>query len=183
MRAVGVGVGVGREEGAFFEPRVPCQDVQIPAKPNRGRSSDSANQVGVLRGFVSAYSQNEVAGTMQRLLLPSQPRQCGLFTFRMFVTAWPPNCGGPGMPQRARTSSRSPSPPTRTMGASWSGKIAGKSGRLPVRSYFAAKRSRMADWPFVREYRLHMPFDYADIRPIGKGVGNAGMAASRARDG
>jgi len=46
--------------------------------------------MGVLRGFVSAYSQNEVAGTMHRLRLPSQPRQCGLATFRMLVTGWPP---------------------------------------------------------------------------------------------
>src|SRR5271165_4497431 len=82
--------------GALFGPRTPCQDVQIPAKPFNGRSSNSANHVGVLRGFVSAYSQNEVAGTMQRLLSASHPRQCGLFTLRIFVTGWPPNRGGPG---------------------------------------------------------------------------------------
>ena len=33
-------------------------------------------------------------GTMQRLALPSLRRQCGLFALRMFVTSWPPNCGG-----------------------------------------------------------------------------------------
>jgi hypothetical protein len=47
--------------------------------------------MGVLRGFASAYSQNDVAGTMQRLPLPSHLRQRGLFTFRIFVTGWPPN--------------------------------------------------------------------------------------------
>ena len=70
-----------------------------------------ANHVGVLRGFVSAYSQNDVAGTTQRRFLPNHPRQCGLFKLRMFVTGWPPNCG---MPHRAMTSSRSPSAPLRT---------------------------------------------------------------------
>ena len=52
--------------------------------------------------------------------------------------------------QRAITSSRSPSVPTRTIGASWSGKIAGKSRRLPTRSCLARKRSRMGAWPLVR---------------------------------
>jgi hypothetical protein len=42
------------------------------------------------RGFVSAYSQNEVAGTMQRLPTPSHSRQCGLAMLRMLVTGWPP---------------------------------------------------------------------------------------------
>ena len=36
----------------------------------------------------------------------------------MFVTGAPPYCGGPGMPQRAMTSSRSPSMSLRTIGAS-----------------------------------------------------------------
>ncbi len=86
---------------------------------------------------------------MQRLPLPSHLRQCGLLTFRILVTGWPPNCGGPGIPQRAMTSSRSPSGVTRTIGAIWSGKIAGRGGRLPARSCFALNRSRMADWPLV----------------------------------
>jgi hypothetical protein len=34
--------------------------------------------MGVLRGLVSSYSQNDVAGTMQRYFSPSHPRQCGL---------------------------------------------------------------------------------------------------------
>jgi hypothetical protein len=46
--------------------------------------------VGFVRGFVSAYSQNEVAGTTQRFRLPSHPRHCGLLTLRMFVSGWPP---------------------------------------------------------------------------------------------
>jgi len=51
-------------------------------------------------GLVSAYSQNDVKGTRQRFAGLSQPRQCGLFTLRMFVIGPPPNCGGPGMLQR-----------------------------------------------------------------------------------
>jgi hypothetical protein len=39
-----------------------------------------------------------------------------LETLRMFVTGKPPYCAGPGMPQRARASSRPPSA-LRTMGA------------------------------------------------------------------
>src|SRR5271166_844817 len=77
--------------GALFGPLTPRQGVHRPAKAKSGLSSARANQVGVLRGFVSAYSQNDVAGTMQRLPLPSHLRQCGLFTFRIFVTGWPPN--------------------------------------------------------------------------------------------
>ena len=72
--------------GALLGPRTPRQGVHRPAKANSGLSSLSANQIGVLRGFVSSYSQNDVAGTMHRLPLPSHRRQCGLFTFRMFVT-------------------------------------------------------------------------------------------------
>ena len=60
--------------GLLFGPRSPCQRVHKRAKAKRGLSSLIANQVGVLSGFVSAYSQNEVAGTMQRLPTPSQPR-------------------------------------------------------------------------------------------------------------
>ena len=86
---------------ALFGPRTPRQGVHNPAKANSGRSALRANQVGVLRGVVGAYSQNDVAGTRQRFLAESQPRQCGLETLRMLVTGWPPNCSGPGMPQRA----------------------------------------------------------------------------------
>ena len=51
-----------------------------------------------------------------RAARPRTPRQkaaeCQLANvaqLRMLVTGWPPNCGGPGMPQRPMTSSRSPS--------------------------------------------------------------------------
>ena len=111
--------------GALFGPRTPRQGVQRPAKANSGRSSLKANHFGVLRGFVSAYSQNDVAGTMQRFCLPSPPRQCGLPTLRILMIGAPTNCGGPGIPQRAMTSSRSPSAPLRTIGAIWSGKLRG----------------------------------------------------------
>ncbi len=103
--------------GALLGPRTPLHGVQRPAKAKSGRSSPSANQIGVLRGLVSAYSQKDVAGTRQRLPFPSQRRQCALLTLRMFVIGAPTNCGGPGMPQRAITSSRSPFGPTLMIGA------------------------------------------------------------------
>jgi len=77
--------------GALSGPRTPFQGVHNPAKANSGRSSESANQIGVFFGWVSAYSQNAVAGTMQRLIGPSQRRQCGLIRLRMLVTGCPPN--------------------------------------------------------------------------------------------
>jgi len=80
---------------------------------------------------------------------PEPRRQWGFPTLRMFVIGAPPNCGGPGIPQRAMTSSRSPSGPLRTIGASWSGKIAGNNGRLPVRSRGARNQSRIAAWRLV----------------------------------
>ena len=76
----------------------------MPAKANNGLSSDMANQVGVLRGLVSSHSQKLDTGTRQRQAGPSQRRQCGLFVLRMFVTVWPPNAGGPGMPQHIMVS-------------------------------------------------------------------------------
>ena len=83
-----------RSTGALFGPRSPCQRAHNPAKANNGRSSLSANHVGGLRGFVSSYSQKDVAGTRQRFLAASQPRQWGLETLRMLATGWPPNGGG-----------------------------------------------------------------------------------------
>src|SRR5208337_214945 len=142
--------------GALLGPLAPRQGVQRPGKAKSGLSSPRANQTGVLRGLVSAYSQKDVTGTTHRLPLPSHRRQCGLFTFRMFVTGCPPNCGGPGIPQRAMTSSRSPSEATRMIGAIWSGKMADRGGRLPARSRLTANRSRMADWFLVTLYKLHM---------------------------
>jgi hypothetical protein len=60
--------------GALFGARTPRQGVQRPVKANKGRSWPRANHFGVLRGLVSAYSQNEVAGTMQRFCWPSHSR-------------------------------------------------------------------------------------------------------------
>src|ERR1019366_6651688 len=98
-------------------PRVPRHLVQTPAKTESGRSSPNANHVGVFFGFVSVYSQNEVHGTTQRLSGMNQRRQCGDFTFRMFVIVAPPKAGGPGIPQRTIASSRTPSGALRTTGA------------------------------------------------------------------
>ena len=58
-------------------PRTPRQGVHRPAKAKSGLSSARANHIGVLCGFVSLYSQNDVACTLQRLPLPSHLRQCG----------------------------------------------------------------------------------------------------------
>ena len=52
--------------GALLGPLAPRQGVHKPAKANSGLSSARANQIGVLRGLVSSYSQKDVAGTMQR---------------------------------------------------------------------------------------------------------------------
>jgi hypothetical protein len=55
-----------------------------PGSPQTGKGEQGpvlsfrANRMGILRGLVSAYSQNDVAGTMQRFPRPSHPRQCGL---------------------------------------------------------------------------------------------------------
>src|ERR1700679_1905892 len=78
--------------GALLVPRTPRQGVHSPAKANRGLSSSTANHVGILRGFPSAYSQNAVAGTTHRFFGDSQPRQCWLETLRMLVTGAPPYC-------------------------------------------------------------------------------------------
>jgi len=137
--------------GALLVPRIPRHGVHTPAKANKGRPSAMANQVGILRGFPSAYSQNAVAGTMQRFFGDSQPCQCGLETLRMFVTGTPPYCTGPGIPQRASTSSRLPPSALRTIGAIWSGKMPGKEGRLPVRSCCTRNSPRIAAWPLVSE--------------------------------
>ena len=61
-----------------------------------------------------------------------------------------------GKPQRIVVNSRTPSRAVRTTGAIWSGKMPGRGGRLPVVSRMARAMSRMAAWPLVREYRLHI---------------------------
>jgi hypothetical protein len=60
-------------------PRTPRQRVDRPANVNSGLSSARTNQIGVLRGFVPAYSQNDLAGSRQRFCRPSHPRQWGPF--------------------------------------------------------------------------------------------------------
>jgi hypothetical protein len=125
MDRADVGVGVGGEKAeklVFALNRVRLgAALAVPCRPDTGehrkRPSSSANQVGVFRGLVSAYSQNDVKGTTQRFSGLSQGRQCGLFTFRMLVIGAPPNAGGPGMPQRANANSRTPSGALRAIGA------------------------------------------------------------------
>src|SRR3954451_25426462 len=94
--------------GFALVPRMPIQSVQMPAKATSGRVSSKANHFGVFFGLVSAYSQNEVNGTRQRLAGPSNLRQCGDLVLRMLV-AMHGYCGGFGMPHRIMISSRSPS--------------------------------------------------------------------------
>src|SRR5687768_5649795 len=84
--------------------RVPVQGRQMPANTNNGRLSSRANHTGVFFGLVSAYSENEVAGTTPRHSGLSQPRQYGLLTLRTLVTGWVPRFGGGGKPQRMRVS-------------------------------------------------------------------------------
>jgi hypothetical protein len=59
------------------------------------------------------------------------------------------------MPQRAMTNSRSPSLPRRTIGAIWSGKTPGNSGRLPARSRFTLNNTQDAA-PFRLSWALEM---------------------------
>src|SRR4030095_11343255 len=112
--------------GFFVVPRAPVQLHQIPAKANSGRSSPRANQphsfLPVAGLGSSVGSQKAVAGTRQRFSGFSQARQCDDTVLLMFVT--PRSIapafryrGGGGMPQRAMTSSRSPSATVRTLGA------------------------------------------------------------------
>src|SRR5829696_6286110 len=69
---------------AFF--LTPVQGCRMPANANNGRLSSRANQTGVFFGLVSAYSENDVAGTTTRHSGFSQPRQYGLLTLRTLVT-------------------------------------------------------------------------------------------------
>ena len=109
--------------GALLGPRTPRQGVHRPAKANSGRSSLSANQMGVLRGLVSAYSQNDVAGTTQRLAWPepSAPvRASDVADVRDRRAAELRRSGhAPARHDKLALAVR----PVRTIGASWSGKI------------------------------------------------------------
>ena len=140
----------------------------MPANTARGLLSSRANQVGTFMPSIVSYSLKLVTGTRQRCSGPSQRRQCGDFTFRMFVTPGSvlrpskTNCGD-GIPQRAIASSRSPSAAFRTMGAEVSGKTPGSEGRLPVVSRIARVNSRAAVWLLVMLYRLHMTHHVASM--------------------
>jgi hypothetical protein len=70
----------------------------------------------------------------------------------MLVTGWPPNRGGPRMPQRAMTSSRSPSTLLRTIGASWSGKIPGMIPLPSLRPPTGCRGAILADEKSAVEY-------------------------------
>jgi hypothetical protein len=67
---------------------------------------------------------------------------------RTLVTGRGGVLGGGGNPQRIMVSSR-PSAVWRTTGAIMSGNIAGKGGRLPMRSQRAVNNWRIASWPLV----------------------------------
>jgi hypothetical protein len=68
----------------------------VPTRPNASEHGErprliECKPVGVFFGLVSAYSQNEVHGTAQRLAGFKHARQWALFVFLMFVIAPPPN--------------------------------------------------------------------------------------------
>jgi hypothetical protein len=104
------------------------------------RSSRRTNHIGVFLGFVCAYSQNDVAGTMHRLLGASQPRRCGLEAFRMFVAGAPPYCGGPGMPSgRGQAPGR---PRSSRTGTSVKSALSGPGADSPDRSWYGRNARR-----------------------------------------
>jgi hypothetical protein len=140
---------ISASTGPLFGPRTPRQRVHKPAKAKSGRSSLRANQVGIFRGLaflVLAEARRQDHAAVRQ---PSSPVR--LLTLRMFVT---------GLAAILRRSRHAPAREDefafairflRTIGANWSGKIEGKSGRLPVRSCCARNQSRMAAWPLVKE--------------------------------
>src|SRR5690606_3350418 len=107
---------ISTSTGPSFFFLTPFQLVHIPAKANSGFSSFRANQCSGLRLVFGSgscpYSENDVAGTTQRLSTPCQRRQWGEVRFRIFVTPLSASpftyIGGVGMPQRRRASSGSP---------------------------------------------------------------------------
>jgi len=102
--------------------RTDVQRVHRPAKNASGRVSSMANHTGGREpSGIGWFSENDENGTTHRLSTPSQRRQWGDATLRMFVTPGsllrPLSAKrGDGMPQRAMTSSR-PSAASRTIGA------------------------------------------------------------------
>ena len=115
----------------------------LSARPRRtARLAGRARRVDANDVPGSQASENRTAGARRR------PASFGT------VTGWPPYWDGPGMPQRAMASSRSPSASMRIIRAISSGQMPGRTGRLPVRSNFARNQSRIAAWPLVNEIEI-----------------------------
>jgi hypothetical protein len=70
----------------------------------------------------------------------------------MLVTDWPPNCGGPD--STAWHDEFAPLGVARTIGANWSAKIPGNSGRFPVRLCLARNQSPISPVRFRRDDRM-----------------------------
>ena len=100
----------GKMSSAYFAARG-----DVPLDESFARPAWACTGCFACRG--SCDHQNDVAGTRHRFAGSSQRRQCGLLVLRMLVMGAPPNCGGPGMPQRANINSRTPSDAMCTMGA------------------------------------------------------------------
>jgi hypothetical protein len=86
------------------------------------------------------------------------------------------------MPQRAMTRSRSPSSAARTIGAIWSGKIPGRSGRFPVRSRLARNQSvRPQSTEAVRKLgEILQTIEQSKIFPAEAAPSGAGVLTGRA---
>src|SRR5271163_1798393 len=74
--------------GPSLTLRTEVQRVHKPAKKASGRLSSKANHTGGREPSGKAsFSENDENGTAQRLSTPSQRRQCGDDTLRMFGDA------------------------------------------------------------------------------------------------
>jgi hypothetical protein len=76
----------GSAPGADFTYRFPAIAEAVQAV----RGLNAGKALMRLVNGAKGIAKNEVAGTRHLFRLPSQPRQCGLETFRMFVTGAPP---------------------------------------------------------------------------------------------
>ncbi len=123
---------------------MPRHGVHRPAKANSGRSSLSSNHMGAS----CAASCRRIRGTKSRAPRSGFARRAIRAVRALYVANVGdryPHWGGPGVPQRAMTSSCSPSAPVRTIGAIWSGKKPGRAagcssghrGSRPWASQFA----------------------------------------------
>ena len=66
--------------------RTDAQRVHKPAKNASGRLSSRRTKPAAASRRQTSFSENDENGTTQRLSTPSQRRQCGEATLRMFVT-------------------------------------------------------------------------------------------------